>query len=71
MNSKAQGIPDKVSVVAVGIYQLLKTQNTFFVRTRGRKLFIVKVTVSSRIHLGNLIITVAKSTQKLFTLNTY
>jgi len=30
MNSKAQGNLDELSVVAVGIYQLLKTQNNFF-----------------------------------------
>lgn len=31
---KCQGNPDEVIVVAVGIYQLLKTENTFFARTR-------------------------------------
>jgi len=37
MTSNAQGNPDEVIVAAVRIYQLLKTQNIFFARTRTEK----------------------------------
>jgi hypothetical protein len=45
MSSNAQGNHDEVSVLAVGIYHLLKAQTTSFARTRTEKSFLVKGSV--------------------------
>jgi hypothetical protein len=73
MSSNAQGNQDEVSVLAVGIYHLLKAQTTSCARTWTEKLFLVKGSVLPYTRTSGYRIDLQqqRAHQKLLVLNTY